>query len=142
MLRCRDFKERYGSLDGLDVSIDGVDIPLFLSPLDIFAEIMLVLLRLLHRAFIRSFTVSTVQNTPGGGGYSIYPWVGRCGAAPHTLTLSKTNITDFPTLFKTEFRLLIPCLRHLINIRASKNFAVYRPRKDILFKTKIDISIP
>ena len=67
MLRCRDFKERYGSLDGLDVSIDGVDIPLFLSPLDIFAEIMLVLLRLLHRAFIRSFTVSTVQNTPGGG---------------------------------------------------------------------------
>ena len=22
-----------------------------------------------------------------GGGYSIYPWVGRCGSAPHTLTL-------------------------------------------------------
>ena len=39
---------------------------------------------------------------PGGGGYSIYPWVGRCGAAPHTLTLFKTNIADFPTLFKTE----------------------------------------
>ena len=33
------------------------------------------------------------------GGYSIYPWVGRCGAAPHTLTLFKTNIADFPTLF-------------------------------------------
>ena len=32
---------------------------------------------------------------------SIYPWVGRCGAA---------NIADFPTLFKTEFRFLIPCL--------------------------------
>ena len=30
----------------------------------------------------------------------------------------------------------------LINIRACKNFAVYRPRKDILFKTKIDTSIP
>ena len=29
---------------------------------------------------------------------------GRCGAAPHTLTLFKTNIADFPTLFKTEFR--------------------------------------
>ena len=38
------------------------------------------------------------------GGYSIYPWVGRCGAAPHTLTLFKTNIADFPTLLKTEFR--------------------------------------
>ena len=40
----------------------------------------------------------------GGGGYSIYLLVGRCGAAPHTLTLFKTNNADFPTLFKTEFR--------------------------------------
>ena len=32
---------------------------------------------------------------------------------PHTLILFKTNIADFPTLFKTEFRFLIPCLRHL-----------------------------
>ena len=46
------------------------------------------------------------------GAYSIYPWVGRCGTAPHTLTLFKTNIADFPTHFKTEFRFLIPCLRH------------------------------
>ena len=53
--------------------------------------------------------------TPGG--YSIYPWVGRCGAAPHTLTLFKTNIADFPTLFKTEFRFLIPCLRYLSCLR-------------------------
>ena len=68
--------------------------------------------------------------------------MGRCGAAPHTLTLFKTNIADFPTLFMTEFWFLIPCLRHLINIRACKNFAVYHPRKDILFKTKIDKSIP
>ena len=43
------------------------------------------------------------------GRYSIYPWVGRCGPAPHTLTLFKTNIADFPTLFKTELRFLIPC---------------------------------
>ena len=42
------------------------------------------------------------------GGYSIYPWVGRCGPAPHTLTLFKTNIADFPTLFKTELRFLTP----------------------------------
>ena len=33
----------------------------------------------------------------------------RFGAAPHTLTLFKTKIADFPTLFKTEFRFLIPC---------------------------------
>ena len=46
-------------------------------------------------------------------GYSIYPWVGRCGPVPHTLTLFKTKIAYFPTLFKTEFRFLIPCLRHL-----------------------------
>ena len=46
--------------------------------------------------------------------------------APHTLTLSKTNIADFPTLFKTEFRFLIPCLRHL-------------SRNHTLCKTIIDI---
>ena len=55
------------------------------------------------------------------GGYSIYPCVGRCGAAPHTLTLFKTNIADFPTLFKTEFRLLIPCFRHLTWILINKS---------------------
>ena len=50
---------------------------------------------------------------PGWKGYSIYPWVGRCGLSPCTLTLFETKIADFPTLFKTEFRFLIPCLRHL-----------------------------
>ena len=29
----------------------------------------------------------TICELPVGGGYSIYSWVGRCGAAPHTLTL-------------------------------------------------------
>ena len=33
-----DLKERYRSLDGLDVSTDGVDFPLLLNSLDIFAE--------------------------------------------------------------------------------------------------------
>ena len=61
----------------------------------------------------------------GGGGYSMYSWLGRCDAAPQTLTLFKTNIADIPTHFKTEFRFLIPCLRHLTQ-----------------FKTKIDKSIP
>ena len=31
-------KERYGSLDSLYVSIDGVDIALFFNALDVFAE--------------------------------------------------------------------------------------------------------
>ena len=46
---------------------------------------------------------------PGGTRY-ILEWGGA--AQPHTLTLFKTKIADFPTLFKTEFRFLIPCLRH------------------------------
>ena len=59
--------------------------------------------------------------------------------APHTLTLFKTNIVDFPTLFKTEFRFFDTLFKSiLINTRACKNFAFYRPRKDNLFKTKID----
>ena len=69
--------------------------------------------------------VKAILPPRGGGGYSMYPWLGRCGAAPHTLTLFKTNIADFLTHFKTEFRFLIPCLRHLTQ-----------------FKTKIDKSIP
>ena len=63
----------------------------------------------------------SLHRGPGGGGYSIYPLVGRCGRAPHTLTLFKTNIADFPTLFKTEFRFLIPCLRHLTRILINKS---------------------
>ena len=62
-------------------------------------------------------SILTGLKARGGGEYSIYPWVGRCSAAPHTLTLFKTNIADFPTLFKTEFRFLIPCLRHLSCLR-------------------------
>ena len=45
----------------------------------------------------------------GRGARYILGW----GGVPHTLTLFKTKIADFPTLFKTEFRFLIPCLRHL-----------------------------
>ena len=96
------------------------------------------------------------MRTPRGGGrYSIYPCVGRCGPVPHTLTLFKTKIADVPTLFKTEFRFLIPCLRHLTRnhtlcktivnkknccslVRRTYAQAVHRPRKDNLFKTKID----
>ena len=82
---------------------------------------------------------------PGGGGYSIYPCVGRCGPAPYTLILFKTKIADFHTLFKTEFPFLISCLRHLTRnhtlcslIRRIYAQAVYRLRKDTLIKTKID----
>ena len=35
----------------------------------------------------------------------------RPGLAPQTLALFKTDIADFLTLFKTELRFLIPCLR-------------------------------
>ena len=78
-----------------------------------------------NTGFISCFLVSLCP-----GGYSIYPCVGRCGPACHTLTLCKTKIADFPTLFKTEFRFLIPCLRHLTRNHTlcktviNKNFAV------------------
>ena len=49
----------------------------------------------------------------GGGGVLDISLGGKVGPAPHTLTLFKENIDDFPTLFKTEFRFLIPYLRHL-----------------------------
>ena len=54
------------------------------------------------------------------GGYSIYPWVGRCGAAPHTLTLFKTNIADFPTLFNSEFRFVNTLFKNLTRILIDK----------------------
>ena len=41
-------KERYESLYGLDVSVDGVDILIFLNSLDSFAESILALLSLLQ----------------------------------------------------------------------------------------------
>ena len=50
--------------------------------------------------------------------------IGSTGSAPHTLTLFKTKIADFPTLFKIEFRFLIPCLRHLTRNKKKNKFAV------------------
>ena len=68
-----------------------------------------------------SYLVLNELHSGGAGGYSIYPWVGRCGPgpAPHTLTL-----------FKTEFRFLRPCLKYLTRYHTlyrtiiNKNFAV------------------
>ena len=92
---------------------------------------------------------------PGGGGVLDVFLGGEVRPGPSTLILFKTKIVDFPTLFKTEFRFLIPCLRHLtrshtlcktkINkkvccclVRRTYARAVYCPRKDTLFKPKID----
>ena len=94
---------------------------------------------------------------PGGGGGGVFD-ISLCGKlwpGRHTLTLCKTKIADFPILFKTELRFLIACVRHLTRNHApcktmiNKNFccslvrrtyaqAVYRPRKDTMFKTNID----
>ena len=51
------------------------------------------------------------------GGYSIYPWVGRCGSAPHTLTLLKTKIADFPALFKTDSKTFVQHTRRLFIVQ-------------------------
>ena len=70
-----------------------------LSLLDAFH--LLNATRLGSWASLRSFTgtelVFLLTTTPRGGGYSLNPWVGRCGPAPHTQTLFKTKIADFPS---------------------------------------------
>ena len=74
---------------------------------------------LIRKDILGCYSAASLTTSPSGGGgggrggYSIYSWVGSCGPAPHVLTLFKTKIADFPTLFKTEFRFLITCLRHL-----------------------------
>ena len=66
----------------------------------------------------------------GGGGVLDISLGGEVRPGPHTLTLFKIKIADFLTLFKTEFRFLIPCLRHLTRNHTlcktmiNKNFAV------------------
>ena len=48
----------------------------------------------------------------GGGGVLDIFLGGEVRLGPSYPDLFMTNIADFPTLFKTEFRFLIPCLRH------------------------------
>ena len=63
----------------------------------------------------------------GGGDYSIYPWEGRCGPAPHTLTLCKTKSLIF-----------LPCLRENSDFR----YPVYNlTQNHTLCKTIINIEI-
>ena len=50
----------------------------------------------------------------GGGGYSTDALVGRCGPGVQTLTLFKTQFSDFHIPFETEFKIFRPYLRHLI----------------------------
>ena len=75
--------------------------------------------------------------SPGGGGVldiSLGMEV-RPGPAPYTLTLFKTKIADFPTSVRQNFDFHTLFKTFVEHIYAQ---AVYRPRKDTLFKTKID----
>ena len=67
--------------------------------------------RSLHRRS-ESRDKQPLDRKPPGGTRYILGW-GGAARAPHILTLFKTKIADFPTLFKTEFRFLKLCLRHL-----------------------------
>ena len=51
------------------------------------------------------FETKAAKTPRGGGGYWIYPWVGRCGSAPHTLTLFKTK--EYPPPRAKTFQALI-----------------------------------
>ena len=73
---------------------------------------------------------SRFSRVTSAGGDSIYLRVGRCGPTPHTLTLFKTKIADFPTLFKTEFRFLIPCLGRLTRNQKKKFCSSLVRRRD------------
>ena len=70
---------------------------------------MLLVLALCRRAFLQVLR----PGGGGGGGLLDISLDGEVRPGPHTLTPFKTNITDFPTQFKTELRFLIPFLRHL-----------------------------
>ena len=59
----------------------------------------------------------------GGGGYSTDAWVGRCDLGVQTLTLFKTQFSDFPVPFKTEFKIFRPYLRHL-----TQNHTLFKTR--------------
>ena len=62
------------------------------------------------KIILTSVAIELTTSGPGEGGGGV---LDRSLGALHTLTVFKTNITDFPTLFKTELQFLIPCLRHL-----------------------------
>ena len=70
---------------------------------------------------------------PGGRGYSMDVRVGRCGWGAQTLTLFKTEISDFPTLFKTACSFLRPGLniQYLTKILNSLSSFVVAPASGI-----------
>ena len=84
-----------------------------------------------HKQFVRVDNVNELKQlytnctTAPGGGTRYSTWVGRCGPAPHTLTLFKTKIADFTTLFKTEFRFLIPYIRHLTRNQKKRSLRIH-----------------
>ena len=51
-----------------------------------------------------AFMIRSEPNDPAGGGYSTDAGVGRCGWDTQTLTLFKTEISHYPTSFKTVSR--------------------------------------
>ena len=87
---------------------------------------------------LRTVEWQALCSPPGGGGTRYIPEWG--GAAPHTLTLFKTNIADFPTLFKKEFRFLEysppPRVCSLRGRRSKWN------KKDILTITRLKSPFP
>ena len=69
-------------------------------------------LSVLRKEKLQPFSSLGLYPGGGGGGTRYILGCGRCGLAPRTLTLLKTKTADFSTLFKTEFRFMIPSLRH------------------------------
>ena len=63
---------------------------------------LFLLFVLLYFQRVASHSYKTLR--PGGGRYSIYPWVGRCTTAPHSLTLFKTNIAEKKSCLRQKLK--------------------------------------
>ena len=70
-----------------------------------------------------NFCQREISIFPPRGRYSTDVLVGRCGWGAHTLTLFKTEISNFSTLFKTTSRFLRPRLNTL-NQKSLSSFVV------------------
>ena len=76
----------------------------------------------------------TLDPAGEGEGYSKDAWVGRWGPCVQTLTLFKTQFSDFPIPFKTEFKIFRPFLRHLTQ---SQSVSAIRSCRDTLLRQKV-----
>ena len=84
---------------------------------------------------IRARTCISPGGGGGGGVDSIYSLVGRYGPSPHTLTLFKTKMADFTTLFKKRaMKIIYPQLSYAKALELAGLSTLYDRREAIAAK--------